>query len=142
MLQKLFTFAKFGIVSLSTTGLDYLLFALFRTVLSLPLYVAVFVARALSSFTNYMLNRKVVFAAGDRLSIVKYYALAVVIAALSYLGIRLFSALGLNEYLAKIISDTTLFLFSYTVQHRVIFKKSAPDTPKPTDASPRKDPEA
>lgn len=141
MLKQLLTFAKFGIVSLSTTGLDYLLFALFRTVLGLPLYVAVFVARAISSFTNFLLNKKVVFAGGDKLSILKYYALAVVIAVLSYLGIRLLSALGLNEYLAKIISDTTLFLLSYTVQHRFIFRKPAPDTPPPDELSPQQDPE-
>lgn len=141
MLKQLFTFAKYSIVSLSTTGLDYLLFALFRTVLGLPLYFAVFVARAISSFTNFMLNKKVVFKGGDKYSILKYYALAVVIAVLSYFGIRLLSAIGLNEYIAKIISDTTLFIVSYTVQHRLIFKKPADDTPPQDDESPHHDPE-
>lgn len=141
MLKQLFTFAKYSVVSLSTTGLDYLLFALFRTVLGLPLYFAVFVARAISSFTNFLLNMKVVFKGGDKFSILKYYALAAVIAVLSYSGIRLLSHIGLNEYLSKLISDTALFIVSYTVQHKLIFKKPVPNTPPQDDESPLKAPE-
>lgn len=93
------------------------------------LLVATVGARVCSSLVNYTLNRKVVFRDEGSVkgSIVRYYALAAVQAAASYgllyLVSMLCSASTAAETLLKLLVDFVLFLASYQIQMRWVFRK-------------------
>ncbi len=112
--------------SLISAGVDYLVFLLLRWLVpNLDLsWIWVFGARAVSSLVNYFLNREVVFhAQKDYGSFLRYYLLVAGVALCNYLGIRCLAGWGLNELLAKIIMDVVLFIISYRVQNKLVFKK-------------------
>lgn len=93
------------------------------------LAIAVGGARLVSSLLNYVLNRRVVFRSGDAVkrSLWRYYALAVVQAAASYGLLSLLSVLLRATPAAqtplKLLVDFLLFLASYQIQLRWVFKK-------------------
>lgn len=117
---------KFSLSSIICGLLDFvLLFIIKRT--SDNLLFAVVGARLISSLTNYLLNRNLVFSerkGKKSTTLVQYYLLAMVIMGCNYLLMSLFNeTLGLSLLLSKILTECILFTFSYTVQHKVIFKK-------------------
>ena len=97
------------------------------------IFIATAGARVVSSVVNYMINRKVVFksSASVKSSLVKYYTLAVCQLMLSYAlvsGISI-GLLGLKKgsftvTVIKMIVDVGLFLASYQIQRRWVFKTS------------------
>lgn len=93
------------------------------------LAVAVVGARLVSSLLNYVLNRRVVFRRGEAVkrSLWRYYALAVVQVAASYGLLTLLSnllrATPAVETPLKLLVDFLLFLASYQIQMRWVFKK-------------------
>lgn len=113
---------KFIASSLASFVVDYGMFALLNLVFRLDYWSSYFLARAVSSFVNFMINRHVVFANGERSSVFKYYLLAVMIMAVGIGGGDLLTLVGVPDLLAKIIVDVPLFLVSYTVQRKYIFK--------------------
>jgi putative flippase GtrA len=87
---------------------------------------SVVVARAVSSFANYTINKNVVFKrkCSAKKALFRYYMLAVCIMMASYGLIKLFSdVLGLNLYLAKVIADVILYTVSFFVQREFVYKK-------------------
>ena len=83
-------------------------------------------ARIISGSVNYTLNRKLVFEsrAGVGRSLAQYAALACGILALNTALLWLLvTNLGVNRYIAKILVEIVLFLLSYFVQKRWIFRK-------------------
>jgi putative flippase GtrA len=113
--------AAFIASSLLSTLADWGVFALLGLALHWAPWMSYVIARAGSSFLNYKLNRHIVFGAGGKGSIFKYYGLAVCIAAAGSAGVELLSGFGLHELAAKLLVDTPLFLVSYTVQRKYIF---------------------
>ena len=88
--------------------------------------IATAAARVISSLWNYLLNRKLVFQskANGAVTLVKYYALAVVILFLSAQGVSFFTHLtGWNSTVVKIPIDMLLFLISFPIQKHWVFKK-------------------
>lgn len=85
------------------------------------------VARAVSSFTNFQINRRQVFDSAERpaKTLWRYYALAVPQMLLSAGLVYLFSALlGANsesDTLIKLCVDTVLFFISYRIQQNWVF---------------------
>ena len=129
---------KFLTSSMLSTVIDYVLFILLQLLLSgrLPeslivgslqitptLLISVVGARVVSAFCNYTMNRKIVFKSSSKGTLWKYALLAVGIIVGDYVLIELLTGIGLPTQLSKIIADVTLFLCSYRVQDRVIFKK-------------------
>lgn len=125
---------KFLLSSIASFLIDYGLFTLILFLLgndvsrTLRLFIATFVARALSSLFNYAMNKKAVFQsdAPVKKSLVKYYTLCVCQAALSYGILFILSSLlqansGLEAVL-KLIVDILLFLLSFQIQQRWVFK--------------------
>ncbi len=126
---------KYALASLSSFGLDSGLFYLFKRFVfggfgawaDLACTVA---ARVLSSFFNFNVNNRLVFGhRGDYgKALVRYYALAVpmMLASAGFVTLsnRLLgvTAPGLST-LVKIAVDTVLFLASYLVQKKWVFKK-------------------
>lgn len=121
---------KFSCSSFISFIIDYVLYCTFLFILGtigVPEHIifANIAARIISSIINFTINRKVVFKSKAPLfkSAVKYFLLAVFILAMNTLILKGFSLIGLNEYIAKIITEVILFIVSYLVQHFVIFKR-------------------
>ncbi len=117
--KQLFHFAASSLVSFL---IDYSMFALLT--LCLPVLSANILARLISAFCNYEINRKAVFhdERSRSTSLLKYALLATGILTVNTLLLNLFvNQFGVNEYLAKLIVEMLLFSISWTVQKCVIF---------------------
>lgn len=124
-------FLKFMVSSLSSSVVDLVLFALMCSVLkdAIPLWyvaIATVVARVISATYNYLINYKLVFKSNEKhsVSMVKYFALAVVQMSLSALLVTLLVSLlsFIPEVAIKIVVDVILFFISYRIQNQLIFK--------------------
>lgn len=128
MLCFLAVFLRFTGSSLLSAGIDYGLFALLLTTLHYA-EAAHAAARAVSSVVNFTLNRMLVFC--DRRNrvplaqaLIRYYALAVVVAAAGTGLIRLFSTvLGLPAMPVKLAVDILLYVLSFVVQRELVFHR-------------------
>lgn len=110
--------------SMVSAIVDYVMFLLLRWLVPGIMLVAVAGSRIVSSLFNYFVNREVVFKAkADHGSFIRYYMLVAAIMLLNYLGILLLTKLFIPEILAKIIMDALLFVVSYRVQNKLVFKK-------------------
>ncbi|MCR4689146.1 MAG: bifunctional glycosyltransferase family 2/GtrA family protein [Saccharofermentans sp.] len=123
------TFLKYSIASLLSAAIDLGLFHLFANLLSgaalgEQVYIATIGARIISSLFNYTVNKNVVFGGGKgKGTIVKYYILCVIQMCLSAALVWLLSTvIGIPKVVIKAIVDTVLFLISFRVQKKWIFK--------------------
>ena len=131
---KLRSFLKFSASSGLCFLLDYGLFTLLNAVLLRGMadggreLCATYGARIVSAVVNYLLNRNIVFhsAANPGRSAVRYAVLAVAQAAVSailvYLIRRLTGSSQLMETVIKIPVDVGLFLASYQIQKKWVFR--------------------
>jgi len=87
------------------------------------LSLAYLAARAISSVFNYIINSKVVFHASGKGTVVKYFALVIVVAFIGSFFTELLITLGLPSLLCKIIVDVPLFFINYFIQREFVFKK-------------------
>lgn len=122
-LKIYFVFLRFISSSLVSSLLDLIIYS---TCIMNGLNIAwsLFIARAVSSFVNFMLNKQYVFLTkSDFLAcLLKYYALVVFIFLMSYLMVTsLNEHLGMNAIPAKILSETVLFIVSFLVQRSIVF---------------------
>lgn len=127
-------FFKFISTSLITTGLDmgiyYILFDVFDAMLMQPdalrIGLAKGIARIVSAFTNFKLNKAFVFKlkAQGRVAGLRYAALCVLILGLSIGIVTLFEdGFGMNERITSPIVDMLLFFLSYRVQRNWVFRE-------------------
>ncbi|MDW7656168.1 MAG: GtrA family protein, partial [Bacillota bacterium] len=107
------------------------LFALFTKLVFVALtpakaiFYGTLVARILSSLFNFSLNKIFVFINNSSIqkTIGKYYILSVLQMLVSWLMVTgLFFLLKIDSIGIKIVVDLILFLFSYQVQRRWVFK--------------------
>lgn len=119
-------FLKYTISSLSASLIDITLFHFL--VLWMPgtggIWAATLFARAVSSFYNYSMNRKVVFRGGGGMaqSLWRYYALCVVQGACSAALVSWLAGMApISETWCKVVVDTVLFFLSYQIQRRFVF---------------------
>ena len=124
-------FFKFTLSGLSSALLDILLFTLFYNMfgqkldISLSILIPTIAARALSSLYNYNMNKNVVFKNNkSKNTLIKYYILCVLQALASWLLVeKLFTLITIpHPSIVKVIVDLVLFLISYQVQQRWVFK--------------------
>ncbi len=124
---------KFAFSSIASFLFDYGFFTLILFLLgndtdrNIRLLIATFGARAVSSFFNFCVNKKMVFRsqASTLKSLVRYYLLCVVQAAASYGLLYLLSSLlsagsGL-EAILKLVVDILLFFVSFRIQQGWVF---------------------
>jgi len=132
-------FLKYSLISLSSSILDIAAFTMLSAMLSsvIPeehIIVATFIARGISGTFNFLMNKRVVFSAGNTAllpGIIKYIITAVFIASLSALLVNgLFSLLHWNKTIIKIIVDTLLFFLSYKLQQGWVFNRHPRQTRK------------
>lgn len=122
-------FFKFVFSSLSSSGLDLLLFYLFCRMLQddSKIYVvfATILARIISGTYNYLINYKLVFKSKEKWSkaFSRYVLLAVIQMSLSAACTTLVVNLAhWPRMFGKIVVDLTLFLISFVVQREFVFK--------------------
>ena len=139
-INKYQTFIKYIFSAGLSFALDLTLFTVFTHLLRLAIsnyaiIVATILARIISSFINYHLNRNKVFKKSsdnsnskiDKTTFVKYVCLVVVqMFVSSFTVYALYNATHLNETLIKIPVEVVLFMVNYFVQKIFIFndKKS------------------
>ncbi len=132
-------FLKYSLISLSSSILDIAAFTMLSAMLAnvIPvehIIVSTFIARGISGAFNFLMNKRVVFSAGDQAllpGILKYILTAVLIASLSALFVNvLFLILHWNKTLIKIIVDTLLFFVSYKLQQAFVFNRHPRQTRK------------
>lgn len=115
----------FGAVSMVSFLLDFVALLSINAITG-DLLISVVAARVFSGTVNFALNRSIVFrpATGRRLvQAARYGVLAVVILTASYFSLLALTSLGVPLALAKILSDVGLYLVSYAVQRRFVFRR-------------------
>ncbi len=122
MLLILRQFVMMTAASLSSAGLDYLLYILLVAQTGFRAGLSYAAARVFSSLFNYALNSRVVFKSGGARPFARYYLLALCIMAAGALATHLFAdILGFNSILCKLLVDLPLFLASYFFQKKLVF---------------------
>ena len=122
---------KFCISSLAAFVIDYLVFLLLSGLTGgltarMGLLVSTVGARVVSAAANFWINRNVVFKGNETLgkSLMKYAGLAVCILALNLALMNLLTVqLGWAKWFAKIIVEMALYLVSFAVQGRFVYRK-------------------
>ena len=122
---------KFSASSLISFLIDYSVFILLKLMLlsyapALSLLYAAVGARIVSSMCNFIMNKKLVFKSSDSFAVaaLKYYLLAGIILVLNYGLMYLLNLLiGIPLWIAKPVTDLSLFVLSFQMQKRFIFKK-------------------
>lgn len=128
LISRCGTICKFASSSLASFLLDYLLFLLFAwgtRSLAWGLVLSNIAARLVSACFNYTLNKYMVFHGGGRASqdLPQYMLLATGILIANSVLLHGLTALGLPAPLAKLITEMTLFVISFSVQTLVIFRE-------------------
>lgn len=117
---------KFGAASLLSFVIDYGLFCILMALTGMTVLSNV-LARIVSASVNFSLNRSFVF--GSRGHILraagKYFLLAVVILVFNTCILKLLMSTGLPYMIAKVVTETGMFFFSWTVQKLWIFKEAS-----------------
>ena len=120
---------KFSASSLIGFGVDYALFALltlFNPPMAHWVLMCTIIARVISASINFTINYHLVFKKRETLwmAFIKYAGLAVCILGCNLLLMwLLYEQAGMNEYLAKIIVEVTLFITSWIIQRLFVFRK-------------------
>jgi len=142
LIKKHFVFIKYIFSAGISFVLDLSLFTLFSFLLKQSIgnsgiFVATILARIISSFINYLINRNTVFnnngSGMDRVTLIKYYTLVVIQMFVSATAVSaLYNAFSIYEVFIKIPVEVVLFLINYFVQKKFIFndKKTTFDLSK------------
>ena len=128
-LKIYFIFLKYIFSSIIAFFIDIILYKLFFNIFisKFTIYaisISTILARIISSFANYKINKNIVFKNSSNLSIIKYYILCLIQMCLSALLVSLiYNKINNCEVLIKIIIDTLIFFFNYKIQQEWVFKK-------------------
>jgi len=122
---------KFSASSLISFAVDYCMYAMLLAVtgaagIAGSVVVSNIGARLVSGAANYMMNRKLVFKSrtGFARSAAQYFVLAAFILAGNTMMLSLLAGtMGINSLIAKLLTEVTFFMISWTVQRYVIFYK-------------------
>ncbi len=118
---------KFCLSGTLEMGIGYLLIFLINAQTG-DLLASTFAGRAASSGVNFIINKLLVFETGAAhrtpRELLGYYMVYGLLILINYLGLRLFyQTLGLHMILSVMITESCMFLVSYTLQNRVVFAK-------------------
>mgnify|MGYP000845709767 FL=1 len=84
-------------------------------------------ARLISGAANFFMNRRVFRAAPGTVgrTAVRYAVLALALVAASYLALAALTGIGIPLGVAKVVGDSAIYVASYAIQHRVVFRERA-----------------
>ncbi len=118
-----FVLIRFFASSLLAAGIDFIAFAIVFSLGGNTL-IALISGRGCALSANFLLNKKFVFhyRRGGKAVFLRYCALVVLLAAISYLMIlKLQSLLDMGALTAKLIAESFLFVLSFALQREVVF---------------------
>jgi putative flippase GtrA len=128
--EKIKTFLRNIVSSLVSAGIDISLFYILSSVFKreyLYIVLATVIARIISGGVNFLLNRNFVFKANGKIKkeLVLYLILFVIIMVSSSLLVASISMklVNVNQTIIKLVVDLVLFLISFNVQDKFIFKE-------------------
>lgn len=124
-------FLQFSMSGILSFLIDVGIFALFtkcilrNSEIVVATFVGTIVARAISSFCNYTMNRQIFDSKGRMgTSIFRYYTLCVLQLFISWgLVVFVFERIHWDTTIIKIMVDTVLFFISYQIQRQWVFKR-------------------
>lgn len=119
-----FVLLRYTLSSLASVVVDFVVFMAVFPVIGNILW-SIYAARAISLFVNFILNRRLVFNDKNRArkTFPKYLSLVFVSGYLASLMISYLSAVFMVPiYLAKIVSESILYVMNFVVQKKFIFK--------------------
>ena len=124
LLKKYTTFLKYIVVSILSFLIDITFFTLFNF-LTKKIILSTILARIISSFINYLLNKNKVFNENRSLNtIFKYYLLVIIQMLVSAFLVKyLYNVININPTIIKIPVEFTLFMCNYFIQKLLIFKR-------------------
>ncbi len=113
----------FSLSSFASFLIDYTLFCLISVLSGIT--IANVAARIVSGTFNYTVNKRYVFNSSHNTakSFTQYILLAIFILLCNTIILNVFVHAGISRYIAKITTEIILFVFSYFIQHHIIFKK-------------------
>ncbi len=122
---------KFASSSFTAFLIDYTVYSLIlaigtKRINFINLTFANITARIISSSVNFTINRKFVFKSNESLqkSAAQFFTLAAFILACNSVVLNfLANVLDINHYVAKIMTEMFFFVFNFTIQNFVIFRK-------------------
>ncbi len=123
--KKYETFIKYILVAGISFIIDASLFYIFNTICTIDIFMATIIARCVSSFINYLLNRNKVFNSSESKikSLIKYYILVVIQMIVSGSLVKLLAKVILvNPVFIKVPVEFILFVCNYLIQKIYIFK--------------------
>ena len=86
--------------------------------------VSLVLARIISGFCNYLLNRRFVFQAGKQRRLFRYALTAASVLLMNWLLIELFTRLGIPAWLANICAQLICYPISFLLQRSIVFRKN------------------
>ncbi len=126
ILKKYQMFLKYLIVAGLSFGIDIIFFTLFNTFFKISIVVATIMARVISSFINYLLNKNKVFESkvNTYQTIFKYYLLVIIQMSISALVVdNIHKFVTINPSFIKIPVELFLFVCNYLIQKFLIFRR-------------------
>ncbi len=120
-------FVKFATSSFLGFLIDYALFCVLSFIFPDTenfILLANVLARMVSAICNYTMNCRLVFREKQTVrSALSYFALALFILCMNNVVLLVYAAIpGIPLYIAKIFTELTLFLTSYIIQKKIIFR--------------------
>ena len=116
---------KFSLSSFLGFAVDTVAFLAFLAMTG-SLWITVLGARAISSGINFTVNRSLVFPEGRTVPLKRsagfYFAIVVALLVANYGLILSFTEAGLPTLVAKVLTEVVLFLLSFAVQKRFLFR--------------------
>lgn len=126
LIKKYEMFIKYIFVAGISFVIDIVFFSIFKFIFVGNIIIATILARIISSFINYLLNKDKVFKSNEKSSktIIKYYALVVIQMLVSAFAVdNLYKLLSINATLIKVPVEFILFICNYLIQKILIFKR-------------------
>ena len=120
---------KFAASSFTGFVVDYGLYTLLTAVLgglgAVAIPLANVLARIVSAWVNFSINRKYVFKSQEKVvkTAAQYFALAAVILAGNTVLLSSLVGAGMNKYVAKVLTEIMFFTLSWAAQKFIIFRK-------------------
>jgi glycosyltransferase involved in cell wall biosynthesis len=119
---------KFGFSSFVCAGIDFSSFAVFSSFLfpadATGIMISTITARLISGLCNFFINKSFVFKnKGNGIGTwLKYFVLFIALMLISGALTSLFAGWGIAALVAKLMVDSALFVLSYIVQKKVVFR--------------------
>ncbi|RUO63559.1 bifunctional glycosyltransferase family 2/GtrA family protein [Pseudidiomarina insulisalsae] len=119
-------FLKFSGVGIASAAIDYGLFALIYGFTG-EILLAIALARVCSGIFNFSLNRQWVFGKGGSLvrDASQYTLLAATLVGANYVLTKSLLWLGVSPFIGKPVAEVIVFLMSYRLQKRLVFRSYA-----------------